>query len=459
MSNVQQYSIENVTLIQNDGQQRELKYLIIELSIYEDLFSPTMTGHFTLNDSQGFIETFDISGFNFIKITFGKPGDSYKVDKYFRVYKIGDRKQSTRGNEIYSIYFCSEELFVSEQTKVVKSYKEKQINEIVSDILETYIQFPETSFVDKKYNSKNIEQTSGVYDFIVPNLKPFEAINWLATYAKSAEIIQNKAGADLLFFENNQGFNFKSIQSMMYEDSVGTYHYDPQSLPDQTRDLEYLKTRILAYKFVETFDTLKHVNSGSFANKLIALDPLLRTSTISEFKYDEYFINSISLNSYGLTSDYKNRFGKTVSDTTDAVVKVATSNAQQRNHPLIKNDPAAYATIAPNIDIETYVPYRTAQLALANYTKLEFNIPGDPKLKVGDVVEVLLPSLSNRAPNAPDSIEDPYYSGYYLIAGIRHMLDLRGTYVCVVEAIKDSVTKAHIRYNNNVMKQMRESEC
>ena len=37
------------------------------------------------------------------------------------------------------------------------------------------------------------------------------------------------------------------------------------------------------------------------------------------------------------------------------------------------------------------------------------------------------------------------------------MLDLRGTYVCVVEAIKDSVTKAHIRYNNNVMKQMRES--
>ena len=452
MQNPQQYSIQNVSLIQNDGQIRELKYLIIELSIYEDLFSPTMTGHFTLTDAQGFIETFDISGFNFIKITFGKTGfdDPYKVDKWFRVYKIGDRKQSTRGSEIYTIYFCSEELFISEQTKIAKSFNEKQINEIVSSILTNTL-----SVSTDKIGI--IEQTSGVYNFIVPNLKPFEAINWLSTYAKSAEIIQNKSGSDLLFFENNKGFNFRSIQSMMYEDSVGTYHYDPQSLPDQTQNLNYLTTRILAYKFVETFDTLKHVNSGSFANKLIALDPLLRTSTISEFKYDEYFPNSISLNNYGVTSDYKNRFGKSVSDSTDAVVKVATTNAQQRNYSLIKNDSAAYATIAPSIDIETYVPYRTAQLSLANYTKIEFNIPGDPKLKVGDVIQILLPSLSNRVQNAVDSIEDPYYSGYYLIAGIRHMLDLRGNYLCVVEAIKDSVTKGHIVYNNSAMKSVKEA--
>lgn len=452
MQNAQQYSIDTVSLYQNDGQVRELKYLIIELSIFEDLFSPTMTGHFTLTDAQGFIETFDISGFNFIKITFSKTGidDPYTVDKWFRVYKIGDRKQSTRSSEIYTIYFCSEELFISEQTKVVKSFKEKQINDIVNSILTDNL-----SISPSKIGT--IEPTSGVYNFIVPNLKPFEAINWLSTYAKSAEIVQNKSGSDLVFFENNKGFNFRSIQSMMYEDSVGTYHYDPQSLPGETQDVGYLMTRILAYKFVETFDTLKHVNSGSFANKLVALDPLLRTSTISEFKYDEYFPNSISLNNYGVTSDYKNRFGKSVSDSTDAVVKVATTNAQQRNYSLIKNDSAAYATVAPSIDIETYVPYRTAQLSLANYTKIEFNIPGDPKLKVGDVIQILLPSLSNRVQNAVDSIEDPYYSGYYLIAGIRHMLDLRGNYMCVIEAIKDSVAKGHIVYNNSAMKSVREA--
>jgi len=452
MQNAQQYSIENVTLIQNDGQLRELKYLIVELSIYEDLFSPTMTGHFTLTDAQGFIETFDISGFNFIEITFSKTGvdDLNKIKKTFRVYKIGDRKQSTRSSEIYTIFFCSEELFISEQTKVVKSFKEKQISEIVNSILTNNL-----SVSSNKIGT--IEPTTGVYNFIIPNLKPFETINWLSTYAKSAEIIENRTGADLLFFENNKGFNFRSIQSMMYEDSVGTYHYDPQGLPNQTRDLEYLMTRILSYKFVETFDTLKHINSGSFANKLIALDPILRTSTISEFKYDDYFPNSISLNNYGVTSNYKNRFNKSVSDTTDAVVKVATSNAQQRNFPLIKNDSVAYATIAPNIDIETYVPYRTAQLSLANYTKIEFNIPGDPKLKVGDVIEILLPSLSNREQNAIDAIEDPYYSGYYLISGIRHMLDGRGTYLCVVEAIKDSVSRAHIVYNNSGMKSVREA--
>ena len=37
------------------------------------------------------------------------------------------------------------------------------------------------------------------------------------------------------------------------------------------------------------------------------------------------------------------------------------------------------------------------------------------------------------------------------------MLDLRGNYLCVVEAIKDSVTKGHIVYNNSAMKSVKEA--
>jgi hypothetical protein len=437
-----QYALTTAELILGSGEKIDLSLLIMELSIYEDLFSPTMTGELIITDSQNFINAFNINGFNFIHFVFSKqdPDDPSAFDKYFRVRKIGERKPTTRSNQVYGIQFCSEELFISEQTKVLKSYQEYLISDIVDDILTTFLQVDDSKM-------GGVQTTKNTYNFIIPKMKPFEAINWLATYAQPDD--ESYPGADMLFYENRYGFNFQSLQAMMDQDSIATYTFDPQNVPGSTTEgPDTALNKILGYRFVDNFDSLKGISTGMFANKLISLDILTRTANVTVFNYDTYYDTGIHLNEYGVTTNYTNRFDQSVTDTSEAVLKMAVGNSQDRLADIVQNDSDTYATVAPDIGLETYVPYRTAQLAAAMYTKLEIHIPGNPALSVGDVIEIKIPSLANRPNDTSEPLDDAY-SGYYLISALRHMLDITGTYVNVLELIKDSNISANFTYSDS----------
>jgi hypothetical protein len=115
-----------------------------------------------------------------------------------------------------------------------------------------------------------------------------------------------------------------------------------------------------------------------------------------------------------------------------------TTNAKERENPLIKNRDSL-ATVAPSIDIETYLPNRTAQIGLSRSAIVEFTIYGDANLKVGSKVKLNVPSLSLEDDTGKKAI-NKYYSGYYLVSAIRHILNFRGQYLCVVEAVTDSLS-------------------
>ena len=245
----EQFTIDSVMLILNDGTTFELKPSILELSLYEDLFSPTASGYVLITDSSGFIQNLNISGFNFIQVQFNKTGSSdpsaYK--RFFRVYKIGERYQSSRQNESIPIYFCSEERIISDQIKVAKSYPLKRIDEVIKQIL------TESMGVNtKKINQ--IEQTLGQYSFIVPNLKPFEAISWLSTYAQpqSTQFV----GADMLLYEDRYGYNFRSLQSLMSDNVYRTFNYSPQNVKGTKINFDF--NAILAYRYKQTFNSLEN---------------------------------------------------------------------------------------------------------------------------------------------------------------------------------------------------------
>lgn len=448
--NPQEFIIRNVDLVTSSGTTINLKPVIKELSVYEDMFSGLVSGFVAITDAQGFIESLNITGFNFIRISFGKLSDEaqFSIDKYFRIHKIGETSAITRSNEEYVINFISEETVISEQKKVIKSYKEQTIKNIILDIL-----YNELNAVEKTFLSEEdglFEDTEGTYNFIIPNKKPFQAIQWLCNYAKPAKINNSGFGADMLFFETLKGYNFRSLQSMYNDPIYSEYYYGTQAYytPSEVEYLQYGLRNMLSFKIKNHFDTLQATNYGVFANKILTIDPLLQTYQVSEFKYDEYIQSANKLNEYPLTTGYENRQGKTVSNTTDAVFKVMTGNANQRQQPLIKSDPKILGTIAPSIDIETYIPYRTAQIGLSRYITVEFSIYGDPNLKVGSKIKINVPSLRLSDGTDKKAI-DKYYSGNYIVSAVRHMLDFRGRYFCTVEAITDSLSAPNISTDNS----------
>lgn len=428
----QDFSLKTLNFLTASGQRIEIKKLLIEMSYFEDIYSFSASGYITLMDAQGFIELMRLTGNEFIEVNFGKVKNAPNgTDQLFRVYKSSARNPSGNMNsELYTLFFCSEELMLSEQNKISKSFKGNKISNIINNILTDKLKV-KSSRIDK------IEETTGMYDFIIPNIKPFEAISWVSTYARPATY----PGADMLFFETKNGFTFRSLQSMFKDDVYATYKYETKNIDDKTQSFQEKTISVLEYEISKPFDALNEINSGSIANRLISIDPLTRSYTKTDFDYDKFKTQSKSLNSAGVQDSLQNRLGKKSNESYDGVLKLAFGNSNQQNTPYVKQQ----GGVAKDIFIETYIPNRTAQISLANYTIVKITIPGDPGITAGRTINFNLLSLK---PGKEKEL-DKFYSGKYLITAVRHIIQSEGNYKTVLEIAKDSTTTSYSNINNN----------
>jgi hypothetical protein len=431
----QDYSLNTLNFLPASGQKINLKSLLVEMSYYEDIYSFSVSGSLTILDAQGFIESLQLTGNEYLEVNFGKiKGASNSTDLLFRVYKIGQRKPLGNMNgEVYTLYYCSEELMLSEQTKISKSYKGDKVSDIVNDILSEKL----------KVNSNRIEvveETTGIYDFVVPRTKPFEAISWVSNYARP----QGQAiGADMLFFETKNGFNFRSLQSMFKDSVYSTYKYEAKNLDNTTQSFAEKSQQVLEYEINKPYDVLNEINSGTLANRLMSIDPTTRTYRVTDFDYLKYKNQSASLNPGGVSNNLKNRFGQKPNEAYEGNLKLVVGNANQGKVGYLA---AQEDGISKDVFIETFVPNRTAQISLANFTTIKASIPGDPGITAGRTIQFNLLTLK---PSTTKKELDRIYSGKYLVTAVRHIIQPQGSYVTILELAKDSSSTSLMQVNND----------
>ena len=440
----QDYSVNSLNLILANGNKFELKKLMIELSYYEDIYSFVVSGYITILDGQGFAELLTLSGNEFIEINISKNDNQINgINRVFRLYKMGAKIPTGNQNaEIYNLYFCSEEMLLSEQNKVSKSYKGTKISDIITNIVKDI--GPTGKLRVNNTRVITIEETMGIYDFVIPKLKPFEAISWLSNYSRPAAAGPS-GGADMLFFETKDGFYFRSLQSMFSDSVYAEYKYEAENLNKNTQNLNDKITNVLEYEITKPYDILNEINSGTFASRIITIDPLTRSVNVKDFSYTDYA--GKSLNKGDVASELTNRTGKTQSQSSEGVLKLAFGNSNQSKVPYIKQQ----GGVAKDIFIENYVPNRTAQISLANYTTLKAVIPGDPGITAGRTINfdllTLKPDLNIREKNK-------FLSGKYLVSAVRHAISSGGSYQTILELTKDSSPTNYpdIDSSNPVMK-------
>lgn len=427
-----EYYLESLILV-TPVQNISLVGLLTEVSYYEDILKGITTGVALITDSLGVIDRLSMCGNEYLIFKFKKTqqaDDAFSILKYFRVYRVGERMlNNNTGVETYGLHFCSEELFLSEQMKISKSYAGEEISKIIQDILVNQMKVPEEKVI--------IQKTKNVYDFIIPNKKPFEAINWLCNYAQS----NTEPGADFVFFENKDGFNFLSLQKMYSFKPYGRYQYIARNagkVADVTEELGRSIVGIKSYSFLDTYDTLYGINMGAFSNKLLSIDPLSRRYRYTEFKYENAFKNYKHLNKYQIINESKNRLGKNSSNSTDSVFKVSFSNKDHKKMSYVNENAQRIGSVANNVDVETYIPNRTAQITLSQYSRIRLTLSGDPNLTIGQTIEVSLPSLKSTEANDKTGV-DSYHSCKYLITAVRHIIDTNMRYETVVEIATESL--------------------
>jgi hypothetical protein len=446
------YQLSDINLISPmQGGKIPLMGLLVELNLFEDIYSSSITGQIVLSDALGIVSNFLMNGSEFVELTLRKfNDDELPIKRNFRVYKIADRVMGDSTNyEIYTLNICSEEFLISEQYRISKSFKGQKISDIVTSIMVDYLK------VGLK-NTKQIyiEPTTGLYDFILPNKKIFETVNWLATYAQPDS---KNPGADFVFYENSLGYFFNSLQTLYKQDPWQTFKYDPKNISTKgiSNDLQEQITNVMSFEVLNFFDVLGGITDGTFNNRVISIDPVTRKKTVTDFNYNDFFARSESLNKAALINNYKDRVGKKMyeappKDLQAGTLRLVTSNSQQKKNAWVSQKPDA---VANDIFIEKYMPNRVSQLGQINYTRLKITVPGSPQLMVGKTINFMTFGISPDSFSRPDeSTErkpDPLYSGKYLITAVRHVVKKDNTYITVMEICSDSGSVAYPTFDGS----------
>ena len=416
----QDAAIDDLNIITKEGKELSVKLLLVEFSYFEDLFASSISGYITLRDGFNIIGTCGLNGVEFLDISFGKAKNSTtNLRQRVRIYHGEIKPVGNMNSQMLKLYFCSEELVLAEQMKIKRDFS-SNISDMVYQILTEDMKVSEEKI-------KHIESTIGVYDFTIPTLNPFKAINWLSLYARPT--FSDLVGADMVFFQNRDGYNFRSISSMRTDAPIKTLNYQQNNLPGQ--DLASKYSSVLDFEVVKSFNALNDISNGTYANRVIVVDPFTRSYVVKDFDYNEYIKKVTPVNGAGVMPEYTNRLGLKTNQNYEGKIKVIWGNSGQAEKDFISDYDGA---VAHDVFAEEYVRYRTAQLSLAYQTVLKLKVPGDPTLSVGKVVDFNVYSLINETNRQLDK----YYSGKYLITAVRHVIQSQGVYQTILEISKDS---------------------
>ena len=220
-----------------------------EFNIYEDIYSPVVSGDITITDSIGMVESIPILGEEVLEFAFSTagatpspipppqisssdldPADAEKIIiKKFRIYKIDPPIPVSDNSRLLKLYFVSDHQITNMLSKVQRCYPvaenktedETAANDKVYTLADMARDIYYDFFIGSKkpirhHSSKTefkVEPTRDTYQMSIPNWNPFKAISFLASKAVSRN--PNTGGANFVFYETLKGFRFVSIETLM----------------------------------------------------------------------------------------------------------------------------------------------------------------------------------------------------------------------------------------------------
>lgn len=396
------YEIKSLVLINSNGGIIDIRKIFVEMQIFQDIYSSVMNGNILITDGGDLFSNFCFVGDEHLKIVIDKPGMNRPIEKTFRVYKASDRKIANDSGQMYILHFCSEELIFSEQNLISKAYKSAKIIDIIYDIMINECGFDPSRIY-------KLEDTLGEYNIVIPNYRPFEAIQWATNRA------YNENKYCYFFFENTGGYNLISLQSLFKRPVYKKMRYE---LKNVDRDPAKNKDSIDYFEILNDFDMIRSVSNGSFASRMLGVDIYNQKYTTYEYDLKQAEANKALLNKYTpieSTSVFnsKNSFFRTYIDVKDT------------------------ATEKDN-GIEKWMIPRAMHMAMMNHFRIKVVVPGDVNLKAGDVVEYEFPMFMSAQKSGKEL--DKYRSGKYLVASINHKFR-ENSFESIVELVSDSFSE------------------
>ena len=472
------YHLPYINLISHVGEGvdstthgENISAMLIELNIYESIYSGSVTGSAVILDTQNLIAKLPIQGterLSFLLSTklSGDTKDTIidcteKSGRPMHVYAVTNKQQLENDTAMtYTIQFASREFVRNLRTKVSESFEgtmDQMVNKIFTD--ENYLDSQKTLYFQKTRNQDKI---------LIPNLNPFAAIGMLCQ--RSLPDRANSKAVGYLFYETTKGFHFRSWENLCV-DSNGdqreakqhfryvqgnldpiTNKMDRDNSPvgrrQRDRIIENYKN-VRDYKFTNNFhDVAANTALGTYGHRIITHNIYNKSYKIDDYHYHNKWNETSHLEDFpsivDSPVDYDTLEGtpyqKGVSDYPESRVSL------QSTSPYINSDKNTGSYGTPVEDDGVLTGTRLAQAnKIMQGTQLEMTINGQSRLQAGDVIDFDLQSVENKE-NSRGAL-DPQYSGRYIITSIRHRV-IQDKFLQVLTCVKDS-SKSGYGYTGN----------
>ena len=299
MSASEASSFEELVIQSNDQKRTDnLTAGVVSIDYYEDILSPTVTAKIRVintgdtiakegeSERQSIYNGLPLRGGERLSMKIldqGKANNNGKEKtglnftdpkKYLFVSSITQVLQETQ-RESFLLNLVSREAITNETTRVMKRY-----NGPISGTVRKILTDPLIGFnVDESKLDDIVESTRGSNDFVGNLRKPFSTLISLAS--KSVPDVSKNATAGFVFFQNQDGFKFASIDSLIKESSKVTYTYTDVNESSITRNNDF---KILKYTVDKNQNLIENLRMGTYSFVRLAFNPL--TFAFSQTKYN-----------------------------------------------------------------------------------------------------------------------------------------------------------------------------
>ena len=446
------YVLKKVVLTNHVGFKVDIKYIMLELNIYESIYKNAVTGSIVIADEGNQIARMSVQGLERIAFHLKTPGVAYgnedvvdaseETGEPYHIYKISDRKQATPGLTIYTLHFASREFMRNIRTKVSQAYDGKYDRAVI-DIMK------DKNYLDSR-KKLHYEPTGNANKVVVPNLPPFDAINMIA----NKSIADKSNGVGYYFYETTGGYYFRSWASMITNQGEFArpprqqFYYQPLKMDSHSNSTDQTKIErafqsVESYEFINNFhDVAANTALGTYAHRVISHNLFDKSYDISDYKFHNEYRNTPHTDTVGKGSHNQFPISNTPVDydNNDNISNYAESRVSlQATTPFLHDkDVGKYGLDALQDGLKTGQKVSQSN-QVTEGTALKLVIKGQSNLQAGDLIEFNLKDVNSAN---KDNTDDPRFSGNYIITKIRHQVT-GDQYRMILECAKDSVATSY----------------
>jgi hypothetical protein len=395
----------------------------VEISIYQSIFEPTIKAEMLINDNIGLFVNYPFTGEEIITFEYQQMsgidvGKKETKKIKFIISGVRDIVLDDRARAMMYIVDLKSLEFLQNTRKYVSHAYHDLAEDMAEKVYNTYIS-EDTQDKFKQVKPFIKEESVKIRNLVIPNLRPFQAIQWLAKHAVAKDY-ENRFL--YLFYEDLEAFNFVTIQKLIsdaqknkkdLEKNKYRYLSDIELADGIASEQKFsndyhlrLITNIVNNK---RFSSIEKIVGGYYQNELFEISLLQKSynSTPTEFDVNskpKYSLEQNPLNTKEYIEYVKNKKDKT--------------EYSNRIRYIINN----YQDLDEQDKTQPNFRYKfgnaTKYLFALNQIDLTITVPANMQLKAGEIIYCDLPETHGF--NIVE--KDKYLTGLFIITEVKQVV-------------------------------------